>query len=364
MFDYHDVSDLDSLPVVSKCYYPPMSIVSSDMVKLSTIMTHRSGHILSKNPHAGVDFTLYHIDSYRSPILCNSPHINEIFPFIFSPESNNNAIWSLLSKNDHLTRETMDEFCTHSQVVMLSHPNSNPEWADGQMAQNIINSDIDESKYNLLNTISISSNPHLNDETYMSIVTEVNERYMVTLLNNPGISRAVVDEVIKVFGIGLVIASGANLPQDIIDDSPIHIAAHRVSEGRVREIEGMSAMVDMKLLENPNTPDDIIKKILGRRDDVWWGKSMRKLFPSITQRVNDMEIFHLIAERNPQNHAVDGFMDLSKVRDESDFLSAYESTALWAMLNSPYSEVVRKCMDKHPHMSDVFSQNPYKDCLV
>lgn len=364
MFDYYDISDLDSLPVVSKYYYSPMSIVSSDMVKLSTIMTHRSGHILSKNPHAGVDFTLYHIDRYKSSILCNSPHINEIFPFIFSPESNNNAIWSLLSKNDHLTRETMDEFCTHSQVVMLNHPNSNPEWADGNMAENIINSDIDESKYNLLNKYSISSNPHLNDETYMSIVSEDNGRYMVTLLNNPGISRVVVDEVIRVFGIGLVITSGANVPQDIIDDSPLHIAAHRVSEGRVREIEGMSTMVDRKLLENPNTPDDIIKKILVRRDDVWWGKSMKKLFPSITQRVNDMEIFHLIAERNPQNYAVDGFMDLSKVRDESDFLSAYESTALWAMLNSPYSEVVRKCMDKHPHISDVFSQNPYKDCLV
>lgn len=272
MFDYHDVSDLDSLPVVSKYYYPPMSIVSSDMVKLSTIMTQKSGHILSKNPHAGVDFTLYHIDRYKSSILCNSPHINEIFPFIFSPESNNNAIWSLLSKNDHLTRETMDEFCTHSQVVMLDNPNSNPEWADGNMAKNIINSDIDESKYNLLNKYSISSNPHLNDETYMSIVSEDNGRYMVTLLNNPGISRVVVDEVIRVFGIGLVITSGANVPQDIIDDSPIHIAAHRVSEGRVREIEGMSAMVDRKLLENPNTPDDIIKKILGRRDDVWRGK--------------------------------------------------------------------------------------------
>lgn len=297
------------------------------------------------------DFNLtMELFNHNPSIVNKTPWINELYPLVESVVSHSDIARHNSFLGDEIIRDMVDEGITSFSIKNHTIPEDVSEFIITKGGHS--NGFIPQKLWKCLSQWSIAENPNLPQSMYMKLIDD--GIYLLPLCLNDGLDA---DNIIAIHekapqDDNYTLSSALrhkNMPQEYIDSCPESIiTAILCSTDRAEEFLESGRFI-RPLTFNDNLTDDQKKRVI------------KQLTPShhfnasIFNDIDDVGIFQECVDKG-----LDTSSDyLIRVRDEVELLSSSESSAQWAISNSPHEDVVLECTKKYPELSTHLTQNPF-----
>ena len=297
------------------------------------------------------DFNLtMELFNHNPSIVNKTPWINELYPLVESVVSHSDIAKHNSFLGDEIIRDMVDEGITSFSMKNYTIPEDVSEFIMSKGEDS--NGFIPQKLWKCLSQYDISVNPNLPQSMYMRLID--GGMYLEFLCMNDGLDA---DTIIALHekapqDDNTVLSSALrhkNMPQEYIDSCPESIITASLFSGDRAEEFLESGRFIPSLTFNNNLTDDQKKRVI------------KQLIPShyfsasIFNDIDDVGIFQECVDKG-LNTSSDY---LIRVRDEVELLSSSESSAQWAISNSPYEDVVLECTRKYPELSTHLTHNPF-----
>lgn len=303
-------------------------------------------HIIDR---ADFDLTM-ELFNHDPSIVNRTPLINELYPLVESVVSHSDIAKHNSFLGDEIIRDMVDEGITSFSIKNYTIPEDVSEFiiTKGETSHGFI----PQKLWKCLSQYDISVNPNLPQSMYMRLID--GGIYLVPLSMNDGLDA---DTIIALHekapqDDNYVLSNALrhkNMPQEYIDSCPDSIVTASVcSTDRAEEFLESGRFIPA-LTINDNLTDDQKKRVIKQLTP------SHHFSASIFNDIDDVGIFQECVDKG-LNTSSDY---LIRVRDEVELLSSSESSAQWAISNSPHEDVVLECTRKYPELSTHLTQNPF-----
>ena len=358
MFDAHDFSDIEPFiasGTANTIYELPVAETTcDDNVLASIVVCSNSSHAkMTSIQRMSVDATFAVCMGEYNRLIQNTPHINEIFPFLTTEDKIHAIGWN------RFVNDTSIMSVPPRQITKVSPYNYglSMEVVRTLMDNDIFpNSPIPHDYLHKLDVFNIASNPFLPQDMYTTAIK--NEMFFLKELpHNDGLDESNVMFLYSTMLNRNLYATNEilyhkNMPQEFIDKMWISMeSAPVVSSERAEDYIGYSNEVNSALALNDNLTIEQKVRVISLMEP------HSVIAPKIFDDIDSLEIF----EYAINNNIGQPYHYLMRVRDEAELLSSTPWSAEWAIRNSPYPEVVDACLEKFPEHSDMVKGNAFLD---
>lgn len=303
-------------------------------------------HIINR---ADFDLTM-ELFNHDPSIVNRTPLINELYPLVESVVSHSDIAKHNSFLGDEIIRDMVGEGIISFSMENYTIPEDVSEFIiiKGETSHGFI----PQKLWKCVSQWDIAVNPNLPQSMYMNLIDD--GIYLVPLAMNDGLDA---DTIIALYEAAPLDDNYAlsnalrhkNMPQEYIDACPDSIVTASVcSTDRAEEFLESGRFIPA-LTINDNLTDDQKKRVIKQLTP------SHHFSASIFNDIDDVGIFQECVNKG-LNTSSDY---LIRVRDEVELLSSSESSAQWAISNSPYEDVVLECTRKYPELSTHLTHNPF-----
>lgn len=315
-------------------------------------------------------------------LLRVSPHINEILDVAEDELAKRNInLYSNIRINPHVNDHYAHKLIDKGIVALspknvnlsadvthrlMEHMDKSFAYAPIVAAGKVYDEDVER-----LNVYSVCANPHLPQEMYAEVISTIgahNKDLLWYLSINDSLNedniKAVYDRcgndytITDPHGIGFTAVNNCihhpNMPKDYIVDE-----------------EDLGMIFDIPIIDFEKATSG---EMLAKMDELGIGtgavdEHLASFYVTdMLYTTQDIAVFDKAFSHSWSDDGEWGWDKVSDmlvmVRDEVDFLSSRESTALWAIVNSPYQDVVETCCAKYPGNEELVGKNPFREFFV
>lgn len=303
-------------------------------------------HIIDR---ADFDLTM-ELFNHDPSIVNRTPLINELYPLVESVVSHSDIAKHNSFLGDEIIRDMVGEGIISFSMENYTIPEDVSEFIMSQGETS--NGFIPQKLWKNLTDYDISLNPNLPQSMYMRMID--GGVYLDALCMNDGLDA---DTLIALYekapqDNNTVLSSvlkHKNMPQEYIDSCPESIVTASVcSTDRAEEFLESGRFIP-SLTINDNLTDDQKKRVIKQLNPSYYFSA------SIFNDIDDVNIFQECIDKGLTT--ISNY--LIRVRDEVELLSSSESSAQWAISNSPHEDVVLECTKKYPELSKHLTYNPF-----
>ena len=325
------------------------SVNKEALVRLFSMAEKEEAFVQHIIDRADFDLTM-ELFNHDPSIVNKTPLINELYPLVESVVSHSDIAQHNSFLGDEIIRDMVDEGITSFSMENYTIPEDVSEFimSKGETS----NGFIPQKLWKYLYQYDISLNPNLPQSMYMRLID--GGVYLESLCMNDGLDA---DTLIALHETApqdnnTVLSSALrhkNMPQEYIDSCPESIVTASVCSTDRAEDFLESGMFITALTLNDNLTDDQKKRLIKQLTPSHYFSA------SIFNDIDDVDIFQECIDKGLTTSS----NYLIRVRDEVELLSSSESSAQWAIRNSPHKDVVLECTKKYPQLSKHLTHNPF-----